>query len=490
MIIGLTDLMTANAGVYGDGIPLALGEDLRIVQRNAEHLASMVDDVLDLSRIETDRMPLQKKDVDLERIIRRAVEIVQPLLDKKRLRFELEIPGDLEPVFCDAIRIRQVILNLISNAARFTEQGGIRVEVVPQPNTVRVNVHDTGPGIESDDLGRIFEPFQQTRATTPVQLSGSGLGLSLSRQFVELHGGRMWAESTPGVGSSFSFELPSRRGVPPVEPSTRWIQEEWQWLATQSRLELPDGHFIPRVVVHGALPEFASSLRRYSDQVEMVFVDELDVAVNQAADYPTHALIVSGSTSGAVFEKLRRAREVLADVPVIGCCVEQAFTVPQIAGTRDHLVKPISRLDLAYVLSTLENPAHQILVVDDDREVQLLLRRILHAINDTLAVDVVGDATSALAALKAKPYDLVLLDLVLPDLNGVEFIQRKMEEAAIRDVPVIVISAQDRLSQPPSATVLVLAAHEGVTPRNLLRTALAFATIQSSTMKPQLPELQ
>jgi signal transduction histidine kinase/CheY-like chemotaxis protein len=490
MIIGLTDLMAGHASVYGDSIPPTLAEDLHIVQRNAEHLASMVDDVLDLSRIETDRMPLQKKDVDLERIIRRAVEIVHPLLDKKGLRLELDIPDSLEPVFCDAIRIRQVILNLISNAARFTETGSIRVEVAAQPNTVRVSVHDTGPGIESDDLERIFEPFQQATETTRMQLSGSGLGLSLSRQFVELHGGRMSAQSTPGVGSSFSFDLPSRRGAPPAERSHRWIQEEWQWLATQSRLELPDEHFIPHIVIHGASPEFASSLRRYDDQVELTFVDDLGIALNQAADYPTHALIVAGSTSDVVLERVRRAREVLADVPVIGCRIEQSFTVPHIAGTRDHLVKPVGRADLAYILSTLEGPAHHILVVDDDPEVRLLLKRTLHAIDETLAVDTVASAESALETLKRVPYTLVLLDLMLPDMSGVEFIERKMETPSIRDVPVIVISAQDRLSRPPWATLLTLAAHEGVTPRNLLRTALAFATIQSTTTRPRLPELR
>jgi CheY-like chemotaxis protein len=363
------------------------------------------------------------------------------------------------------------------------------VKVTSGADLVHVSVRDTGPGIAPDELERIFEPFQQARGTVKQQMSGAGLGLSLSREFVELHGGRLWAESTPGVGSTFHFELPRRAPVAPVERPHRWIQEEWEWMASQARLELPDDHLIPRVVVHGASPELARALRRYSEQVEMVFSSDLDAALSRASDYPTHAVVLCGAIPDDVLERVQVARQALADVPVTGCCVEQAFTVPHIAGTRDHLVKPISRGDLAWMLSSMEKPVHDILLVDDDPEVQFLLTRMLQIIDGTLQVTSVSDAESALAAARTDAYDLILLDLVLPGMDGVAFIREKSADPAIQDVPVVVISAQDRLSQPPVATMIALTKHEGVSPRNLLKTALAFATIQASTARPQLPEL-
>ncbi len=197
------------------------------MRRNCEHLASMINDVLDLSQIEAGRLALHKEWVDWHEVIERALVIVRPLLAKKGIALHLSIPDDLPRIYCDRTRIRQVILNLLSNATRFTDEGSITVTVRAESQYVVISVCDTGPGISAEDASRIFEPFQQGSFQQRRDQGGSGLGLSISKQFVELHGGRMWLQSEPGRGSTFSFRIPtsspvdvSRRGPIVGSPAT------------------------------------------------------------------------------------------------------------------------------------------------------------------------------------------------------------------------------------------------------------------------------
>ncbi len=162
MIIGLTDLLMETPDVYGEHLPLALLEDLKIVHRNCTHLASMVNDVLDISQTEAGRLSLRREWVDLSEDVGTSLEVVQPLLEKEAVGTHLSIEEGLPNIYCDRTRIRQVLLNLVSNAARDTEEGSIQVEVRRHEQAILVNVRDTGPGIPQADLEKIFEPFYQS----------------------------------------------------------------------------------------------------------------------------------------------------------------------------------------------------------------------------------------------------------------------------------------------------------------------------------------
>ena len=242
MIIGLVDLMVKSPEIYGKKLPRALIEDLGIVQRNCEHLSGMIDDVLDLSQVEAGRLTLHRERICLAEVSEEALAVVQPLLRKKGLAVRVFIPGDLPEVYCDRTRIRQVILNLLSNAARFTEVGSITLRIATEANNVKVSITDTGPGISPGDVERIFEPFCQGSQPLWRDKGGSGLGLSISKQFVELHGGRIWLESDglPGSGTSFHFELPISQDIEPVARPTRWLSEEWIWHERGRAARLPD----------------------------------------------------------------------------------------------------------------------------------------------------------------------------------------------------------------------------------------------------------
>ena len=230
IIIGMVNLMVEAPEIYDGEFPPHAMEQLRIVYENCQHLTAMIDDVLDLSRVEAGRMTLHKQPVDLGELVRVSLAAVHPLIMEKGLRLGVTIADGLPAVLCDRTRIRQIILNLVSNAARLTEEGGIDVTLERSDHHVRIGVSDTGPGIARVDSERIFEPFRQGTGTTWRAKGGSGLGLSLSRTFVELHGGRIWFESELGLGTTFIVELPIAEQPGHASRSDRWIKRDWLWL--------------------------------------------------------------------------------------------------------------------------------------------------------------------------------------------------------------------------------------------------------------------
>jgi signal transduction histidine kinase len=187
-------------------------QDLEAIHSAGQHLLRLITDILDLSKIEAGRMELAFSDVDLGEIIRGAMSTAEGLVRDKPIRLKLDLPKDLPRIQADETRIRQVLLNLVSNAAKFTERGhiGISARVLERDERqeVLVAVFDTGPGIEPHNQERLFEPFSQVDASLTRKTGGTGLGLSISKRLVELHGGRIWVESKPGQGSTFAFTLP------------------------------------------------------------------------------------------------------------------------------------------------------------------------------------------------------------------------------------------------------------------------------------------
>jgi signal transduction histidine kinase len=221
MIIGFADVISQSPQVYGRRLPPSLMTDIAAIRRNADHLAALVNDVLDLSQVEAGRMALSRDWVALAPMLDEAVAVVQALFKARGLYLELEIRLDatttqLPLVFCDVTRIRQVIINLLGNAGRFTDVGGVLLRCGVGDDEAVISVADTGPGIAEEDQQRIFEPFQQADVSTRRRHGGSGLGLTISKQFVEMHGGRMWLESQLGVGTTIYFSLPLDQPTPPL----------------------------------------------------------------------------------------------------------------------------------------------------------------------------------------------------------------------------------------------------------------------------------
>lgn len=205
-ILGYTELIMDN--IYGE-VPEKIREPLRRLDKNGRHLLGLINDVLDLSKIEAGLLTLSLKDYSVREVVQSVVAALDSLATEKHLALKVKLPSDLPRAKGDDRRIAQVLLNLAGNAIKFTEAGEIRIEASSSQDTLMVSVADTGPGISETDQARIFEEFQQGEGSSTRRKGGTGLGLSIARRIVELHGGRIWVESKPGHGSTFKFTLPA-----------------------------------------------------------------------------------------------------------------------------------------------------------------------------------------------------------------------------------------------------------------------------------------
>ena len=211
-ILGYTELILDN--IYGD-VPEKIQEVLERLQENGRHLLGLINQVLDLSKIEAGRLTLSLNDYSMREVVQTVFTTAEPLAAEKNLALKVTVPSDLEPGKGDEQRIAQVLLNLVGNAIKFTEKGEVRVEVTASNGMFLVSVSDTGPGLSEADQEKIFEEFHQADSSSTREKGGTGLGLSIAKRIIEMHGGRIWVESSLGKGSTFRFTLPVR-----VEPQT------------------------------------------------------------------------------------------------------------------------------------------------------------------------------------------------------------------------------------------------------------------------------
>jgi signal transduction histidine kinase len=207
-IIGFT-------GIILQGIVGPLNDEqkkqLNMVRGSAQHLLSLINDVLDISKIEAGQLQIAHENYNLRQTIEKTVESSRPLADKKGIELACSISSEIENMTGDRRRMEQILLNLISNAIKFTEKGSVKIECEPEDGKVTVKVIDTGIGIKSEDMGTIFQAFRQIDSGITRKYEGTGLGLSICKRLVELMGGKIWATSEWGSGSTFSFSLPQKR---------------------------------------------------------------------------------------------------------------------------------------------------------------------------------------------------------------------------------------------------------------------------------------
>jgi signal transduction histidine kinase len=209
-VLGYAELI--HDGIYGE-VPGKMQEVLERIQQNGRHLLGLINAVLDLSKIEAGQLTLSPADYSVREVALGVISATEALAAEKQLALEVDVPADLPQGFGDERRITQVLLNLVGNAIKFTDAGSIRIRARVENGSFVVAVTDTGVGIAPEDRERIFEEFQQVDSSSTRKKAGTGLGLAIARRIVELHGGRIWVESTPGQGSTFAFTLPLRVGA-------------------------------------------------------------------------------------------------------------------------------------------------------------------------------------------------------------------------------------------------------------------------------------
>lgn len=474
MIIGLIDLVVQTPDLYGEQLAPALLEDLTIVQRNCTHLASMIDDVLDLSQTQAGRLALHREWVDLAQEAHHAVAVVQPFLAKKGLALQVQIAADLPQVYCDRTRIRQVILNLVSNAARYTARGTVSVGVAVIEHALLVEVADTGPGIAPQDLALIFEPFYQVTNGAQQAQKGTGLGLSISKQLIELHHGALWAESTVGHGSTFRFRLPLTPPKLPTAPASRWLPEDWLWHEHPPRRALPTLPAQQRVVLYDETGELAPLLVE-EEHLDLDDMADFTAALATAQASPAHALLINTASVAELWPLIAQAKAAVPDTPVIGYALPPRLAPLTESGAAYYLMKPVTRADLRSILAAGEQPVKEILLVDDDPEFRNLLARMLHSLDPTLQIAVAPDPQTALMMLATRPPDLLCLDISMPDMDGWQLLRHTETLVAAKATRVAILSAQDPSSEPPTGDLLVAALGRTLSYEQLLEATLMLA---------------
>ncbi len=486
MIIGFSEMITQAPQVYGAALPPALLADIAAIQRNSRHLASLVDDVLDLSQIEAGRMALSKEWSSMREIVESAVQAVRALFDSKGLSLRIEIPPDLPQVFCDSVRIRQVVLNLLSNAGRFTDQGGVQVRVWREEDEVLVSVADTGPGIALRDQEKLFEPFYQLDNSIRRRHGGSGLGLSISKRFVEMHGGKMWLESEVGVGTTVYFSLPL--AVPSLIPAagdgvTRWFSAYHPYEARTRRSKAPSPKPLPRFVVLEQGQTLHRLLSWYMDNVELVPVRAVEEALEEMARSPAQALIVNDPSLRQRPLALEHLAELPYDTPAVTCWVPGEDEAAERLGVVRYLVKPVTRDVLLSVLEDLGGDVRTVLLVDDDPEALQLFSRMLASAGRGYRVLRASSGQQALGLLRERRPDVMLLDLVMPGMNGFEVLQMKSQDPDLQRVPVVVISAKDPMGEPIVSSTLTVTRGGGLSARELVTCIQSLSEMLSSSKR-------
>ncbi|MCC7354313.1 MAG: response regulator [Anaerolineae bacterium] len=474
MIIGFSELITQAPTVYGKKLPRVLLADIAAIQRNAAHLSKLIDDVLDLSRLDADRMVLDKRPSSLPLLISETVNAVKSLFDSKGLYIRVEIAGDLPEVVSDPTRIRQVLLNLLSNAGRYTETGGVIIKAWQEGTELVASVSDTGPGIPEEESSRLFEAFHQLDIPFERRKGGSGLGLSISKKLVELHQGRMWFHSQVGIGTTFFFSLPLE--LTPVlvaSGAARWLSEYAQREPRTRPSRTAASPVKPRLLFVDPEANLGRLAVHYLEGVEVAVTHDLGEAIAGLKENPAEALVLSDSSSweaGSVRAELARFP---FDIPVMICRASSTRSIAKDLGLVKYLVKPIVRETLLQTVERIGHPVHSVLVVDDEPEVLQLFTRFLASGDQGYRVLVASDGERALHMLREEQPDLVFLDLIMPRMSGFQFMEIVNQDPALASIPVVAISAQDPTGEPITSDSLTVMRPNGLSGRDLLNAVSA-----------------
>jgi signal transduction histidine kinase/DNA-binding response OmpR family regulator len=451
-------------------------QDLSSINNAGQHLLGLINDILDMARIEAGKMELVLDEVDLRDTLKGVLATTVALVKDKRVRLHEALEPNLPRVRADSMRIRQVLLNLLSNAAKFTDEGSITLQartveaVGPYSGRlerfVEISVIDTGPGIAPEDMSKLFEPFSQVDASATRKVGGTGLGLSICRQLVELHNGRIWAESRVGHGSTFTFIVPVSQ--PEVHPPAPTAVD-------------PAGSPARVVLAVDDDQGIYTLYRRYLEPhgYKVIGVSKSTEAITRAAELRPVAVLLDvlmpNKDGWQVLADLKRS-PVTSDIPVIMCTLVSDPQRAQQMGAADYLSKPILEADLVRALSKLPLPAaagapvttaaapgapdRAVLVIDDRPEDIAFVRRALDtgAAGQGYRILEAHTGLAGVAAARQHHPHAIILDLLMPEMDGYAVLSALRDDPATRDIPVIVVSGaelssqdRDRLAQHVSA---------------------------------------
>jgi len=469
LILGFSEMMYLRSDVYGDmDWPMTLRRDIRQIYQSSRQLLDLVNDVLDLARIDALQFPLSKELSDLGDVVREAASTASDLLRGTDVALRVRLPRSLPPFQFDRTRIRQVLLNLLNNASRFTTKGSITVSAQRDGDEVLVTVEDTGVGIPPDRLDDIFEEFRQVDMSPRRQHGGAGLGLALCKRFVELHDGRIWVESEPGIGSTFRFTLPLTEMASPAGRREAIVPPH------------PTDEPEPHLLLLDPDPGVGTMLRRYLKDTAVLQARDADQAHEMLNEWRPKAVLVNTPPGQQALPELwQLAEEIMPpQVPLLACALPSTAWLAAEAHVQNSLSKPVTRERLLEALRTAlpeerlaDGRPPRVLVVDDDRGFVQMIERYLETATRSFEVMRAYNGAEAMLRVQQGPRpDVVLLDLVMPVMDGFAFLERVQGNEAYQDLTIIIVTVTSFLEEMLAhrGSEITLVRRQGLRPSEVL----------------------
>lgn len=443
-IIGFSDLMVNSPETYGplETWPPGLHDDVQEIYRSSTHLHGLINDILEMGKIDAQQMVLFREKTDLGKLMEDIRRMLVGAVEKKDLALDLLVEPDLPEIYADRTRIRQVMINLVMNALHFTATGRITMRVLRQDDRfLRVEVEDTGSGIAEEDLPKLFREFRQVGSQNWRRDEGTGLGLSIGRRFIQLHNGEMGVKSELGRGSTFYFTLPIEEINVEEYKAPEFLLENAVLIPPREPEDQPLVLFLSVDAFWARI--FSEALDGYKITL-LTDPEQLYPAVAQY--YPRAVLIDQAVQQHPLVQNFLQRPPY--DLPVIFLTtpvnLNRVTSLPD--GVRNYLVKPVSRQTLSQIVQALGEDVATLLVVDDDPGmVRFVTQSLRSEETNPLKYRFVTafNGTEAMQHLRQEPIDAVLLDLDLPDMNGFSVLEGMQQDPRLQKIPVIIVSAND-----------------------------------------------
>ncbi len=463
-IIGFSDLITE------EGIsltPESLTQYNAAIKSSGTHLLHLINDILDLSKIEAGKMDLRFAPVGIRNLVAGIKQVVQPQVEEKKLKFEIILDEELDDIIADGVRLKQILLNLVSNAIKFSNsEGKVILSATRKNHDIEFSVQDFGVGIRHDDLQKLFQPFQQTDQGAK-KIEGTGLGLAITKKLTELHGGSLVVLSDYGEGSTFIVRIPMMVQVEnEAEKVFKKISETTD-RSRQRRVLIVEDKPHARTLLHTYLSEAG-----YVIEIATNGVEALEKAKMWKPDVITLDILLPVKDGWQVLRELKE-HPLCREIPVIIISMVDERNVGFGLGAVEYFVKPVQKDDLIAAVKKVEGNGRQnsakILVIDDDKSVTDLVQIILEAEGCTV-IKAHNGKDGLVLAEKEKP-DLIILDLVMPEMSGFNVAYQLKHSSATFNIPVMIMTSMeidDETKEQLEGFVVSLMRKSGFTKRDLL----------------------
>jgi len=413
--------------------------DLDKINNSGKHLLGLINDILDLSKVESGKMELYIEEFDLKKVIDEIESTIKPLVEKNKNELKIDYNSNSETMTADVTKIRQILLNLLSNSSKFTKEGTITIGVTDskaQDQSIDFTIADTGIGMTPEQVDKVFKPFTQADEKTTRKFGGTGLGLTITKMFAEMMGGEIDLLSEEGKGTTFIVTIP----ITVIDKK----KQETSELITETNSD--DTKY--KVLVIDDDDNAQDMMKKFLEKQDFSILqaksgeDGLNLAAEHLPDVITLDVMMPEMDGWEVLAALQ-ANETTKNIPVIMLTMANEPDIGYSLGATDYLTKPVNWNELSSVLMRhqIASDSQAILIVEDDETTRDMLRKSLET--NEFKVRTAVNGKEALEKVKQSKPGLILLDLMMPEMDGFEFAEKLRENKEWLDIPVVVITAKD-----------------------------------------------